>query len=88
MSANGVILERLSGKKLSILVSTLLVLQLVFFLVGFIKCRFKFILFNSKSTKQLLNLIKSPQCNSYRNDRGHHVQREEPADKEKGQKRE
>ena len=37
MSSNGVILERLSGKKLSILVSLLLTLQVGFFLIGALK---------------------------------------------------
>ena len=37
MSNNGVILERLSGKKLSVLVSILLALQIVCFLIGAIK---------------------------------------------------
>lgn len=39
MSGNGVILERLSGKKLTILVSILLVLQITFFLFGALKCK-------------------------------------------------
>lgn len=34
---NGVVLERLSGKKLSFLVVTLLILQLIFFIIGFVK---------------------------------------------------
>ncbi len=37
MSTNGVILERLSGKKLSVLVSFLLSLQVAFFLIGALK---------------------------------------------------
>ncbi len=37
MSSNGVILEKLSGKKLSVLVSLLLTLQVGFFLIGALK---------------------------------------------------
>jgi len=37
MATNGVILERLSGKKLSVLVSFLLSLQVAFFLIGALK---------------------------------------------------
>lgn len=38
MSGNGVILERLSGKKLSVLVSILVIAQVVFFLIGGFFC--------------------------------------------------
>jgi hypothetical protein len=36
---NGVILERLSGKKLAILVSVLLIVQIIFFLIGGLLCK-------------------------------------------------
>ena len=38
MSGNGVILERLSGRKLSVLVTVLILAQILFFLIGALKC--------------------------------------------------
>lgn len=35
---NGVILERLSGKKLAVLVSILFIIQIAFFLIGGLLC--------------------------------------------------
>ena len=40
---NGVILERLSGKKLAILVSVLFILQISFFLIGGLLCELIYI---------------------------------------------
>lgn len=51
MSGNGVILERLSGKKLSILVSILIVLQVVFFFIGALFCMHNYY-FNSPKVFQ------------------------------------
>jgi hypothetical protein len=38
---NGVILERLSGKKLAVLVTTLFLLQITFFLIGGLLCEYR-----------------------------------------------
>ena len=42
----GVVLERISGKKLSFIVGTLLLIQFVFFMIGAFKCIFFYFLFS------------------------------------------
>jgi hypothetical protein len=57
MSGNGVILERLSGKKLAILIALLLTLQIFFFLIGAFKCKLFLLIKMSNSNRQTNNFI-------------------------------